>query len=311
MYPKDYLQIIYKICEKHNISIREFDSTSVLRLIYNNEQHFIWSRRFDLNSAISSRLADNKYEMFKVLSSCGIPVVSCNKLFRVGTEEYINNYDSNFHICEKFLKQYKAIVIKPNNSYEGKNVFKCTSLKEIETALCTIDCSHKFMVVSPYIEAVHEYRTIFLHGTILLAYKKEMPYVIADGESTLLDLLVAQSYSFDNIDCKLYQELNQVYPVGKKIPLNWKFNLTQGARCQIVDEPNLYTRLSLIAAAAANAIGISFASVDILEDNDGNLNVLEINAGVAMDQFIQQTPLGREIATSIYEKAILTMFHIK
>ena len=123
MYPKDYLQIIYKICEKHNISIREFNNTSVLRLIYNNEQHFIWSRRFDLNSAISSRLADNKYEMFKVLYSCGIPVVSCDKLFRVGTEEYTNNYDSNFHICEKFLKQHKTIVIKPNNSYEGKNVF--------------------------------------------------------------------------------------------------------------------------------------------------------------------------------------------
>ena len=64
-----------------------------------------------------------------------------------------------------------------------------------------------------------------------------------------------------------------------------------------------------MAYNAAKAINISFASIDILKDEQGQLQVLEINAGVAMDQFIQKYPDGENIAFSIYEKALLAMFN--
>lgn len=311
MYPKDYLEIIYEICKKHSICITSFENTSVLCLSYKKERHFIWSRRFDLNSAIASRLADNKFETYRVLQSYGIPIVECHKLSRIGTEEYENTPDSNLFICKNLLEQHRTIVIKPNNSYEGKGVYRCSSMKDVETALHSIYSSYKFIVVSPYINAINEYRTFFLNGTILLIYKKSLPYIIADGKSTLMELLVAQSYNFEMINHQLYQELNNIYPVGKKIFLNWKFNLTQGSYCQIIDKSDLYSKLCNLAIKSANAIGISFATVDIIEDVNGNLTVLEINAGVAMDQFIQQVPKGKIWATQIYEKAILSMFHIK
>ena len=62
---------------------------------------------------------------------------------------------------------------------------------------------------------------------------------------------------------------------------------------------------------------MTFDSEIVIEENipykegNGNLSILEINAGVAMDQFIQQIPMGRHIATEIYEKAILSMFDIR
>jgi glutathione synthase/RimK-type ligase-like ATP-grasp enzyme len=311
MYPKDYLEIIYEICKKYSISITSFENTSVLCLSHKKEQHFIWSRRFDLNSAIASRLADNKYETSVVLQSCGIPVVECYKLSRIGTEEYISTPDSNLCICRKLLSQYGIIVVKPNNSYEGKNVYRCSTMKDVEMAFHSIYSSHKFIVVTPYINAINEYRAFFLNGTILLIYKKDLPYIIADGKSTLMELLVAQSYDYKMINHQLYKELNRIYPVGQKIILNWKFNLTQGASCQIIESSDLYSRLCSLAIKSANAIGISFATVDIIEEENGNLIVLEINAGVAMDQFIQQVPSGRNIATNIYEKAILSMFHLE
>lgn len=310
MYPKDYLEIIYEICKQHSICITSFENTSVLCLSRNKEQHFIWSRRFDLNSAIAARLADNKYETYKVLQSSNIPAVECCKLARIDTEEYESDPNSNLCICQKLLEQYKTIVIKPNNSYEGKNVYRCSNIKEAEAALQSIYTNNKFIVATPYINAANEYRTFLLHGTILLVYKKNLPYIIADGKSTLLELLTTQSYDFKMINQQLYHELNVIYPAGKKIILNWKFNLTQGASCQIIEESDLYSKLCNLAISAANAIGISFATVDILEEPNGNLTVLEINAGVAMDQFIQQIPSGRDIATKIYEKAILSMFHI-
>lgn len=311
MYPKDYLEIIYEICKKHSICITSFKNTSVLCLSYKKERHFIWSRRFDLNSAIASRLADNKFETYMVLQSNGIPVVECHKLSRIGTEEYENNTDSNLCICKNLLEQHGTIVIKPNNSYEGKSVYRCSSMKEVEKALHSIYSNYKFIVVSPYINAINEYRTFFLNGTILLIYKKSLPYIIADGKSTLMELLVAHSYDFEMINHQLYQELYRIHPVGQKIILNWKFNLTQGASCQIIEKSDFHSKLCNLAIESANAIGISFATIDIIEEENGKLTVLEINSGVAMDQFIQQVPEGKNIATQIYEKAIFSMLHIK
>lgn len=311
MYPKDYLEIIYEICERHSICINSFENTSVLCLSRNKEQHFIWSRRFDLNSAISARLADNKYETYKVLQSNNIPVIKCYKLARIGSEEYADNTNGNLYICQQLLEQYGTIVIKPNNSYEGKNVYRCSNMKEIEVALQSIYASNKFIVVAPYINAINEYRTFFLQGTILLIYKKNLPYIIADGKSTLLEMLTQKSYDLKIINQQLLETLNVIYPAEEKINLNWKFNLTQGASCQIIEKSGLYSKLCNLAIKSATAIGISFATVDIVEEANGNLIVLEINAGVAMDQFIQQVPSGRDIATDIYEKAILSMFQIE
>lgn len=126
-----------------------------------------------------------------------------------------------------------------------------------------------------------------------------------------MELLVGQSYDFEMINHQLYKELNFIPPAGQKIILNWKFNLTQGASCQIIEKSDLYSKLCNLAIKSANAIGISFATIDIIEEENGNLSVLEINSGVAMDQFIQQVPSGKNIATNIYEKAILSMFHIE
>lgn len=311
MYPKDYLEIIYEICKRHSICINSFKNTSVLCLSRKKEQHFIWSRRFDLNSAISARLADNKYETYEVLQSNNIPVVQCHKLACIGKEEYESDPNSNLYVCQKLLKKYGIIVIKPNNSYEGKNVYRCATIKEIEIALHSIYSKYKFIAVTPYINAVNEYRTFFLHGNILLVYKKNLPYIVADGKSTLLELLAMQSYNFKMINQQLYENLNTIYPLGERIILNWKFNLTQGASCQIIGKSDLYSKLCNLAVKSANAIGISFATIDIIEEQNGNLTVLEINAGVAMDQFIHQVPSGRDIATEIYEKAILSMFHME
>ena len=183
-------------------------------------------------------------------------------------------------------------------------------MKDIETALYTIYSNYKFIVASPYINAINEYRTFFLNGSILLIYKKKLPYIISDGKSTLMELLIENSYNFDMLDKQLYKNLNHIFPAEYKIYLNWKFNLTQGATYQIIEESDLNSKLCNLAIKAANAIGISFATIDIIEEKNGNLSILEINAGVAMDQFIQLNPSGRHIATEIYEKAILSMFNI-
>ena len=308
MYPKDYLEIISDICQKNNIHIQSFNDTSILRLSYNSQYHYIWTRRFDLNSSLSSRIADNKYETYIVLNSLDIPVVNCHRMSRVETEEYESSPYSNIDICLSLLKQYKSIVIKPNNSYEGTDVYKCSSIKEIEKVLTEIGEKYKFLVASPYINAANEYRIFYLNNEILLVYEKNLPFIIADGHSTVSEILMKEKHDLTKLDPQLFTKLNEIYPKGQKIFINWKFNLSQGSTCKIVTNQELIFKLSTIAIDAANAIGISFATIDILKDQNGVFKVLEINAGVAMDQFIQQVHHGKKIATAIYEKAILSMF---
>lgn len=309
MYPKTYLEIIYQICNKKSISIQAIENTEILCLSKQENTRYIWSRRFDLNSSIATRIADNKFATYATLNNFGIPVIKCTRLSRIDSEEYYMQIKSNFSICNELLTDFEMIIIKPNNSYEGQDVFKCNSSKDIEKTLYYLTGKYKYIVVSPYINSVAEYRAIYLDGEILFAYKKTHPFIVADGNSSVIQLLIAQKIDISILDDSIIKQLYTVFPKGYHIQLTWKYNLSQGSNCVPIQDTSLYNNICNIAVSAARAINISFASVDILEDTKGNLQVLEINAGVAMDQFIQKYPDGREIAFSIYEKAINKMFN--
>lgn len=308
MYPNTYDKIIYELCKKHSININKIEPEPIYRLTQGNTTRFIWSRRFDINTTLSCRIADNKYATYSVLNSIGVPSVPCIKLPRIDTEDYTQLGESISEICQKLLHKYKKIVIKPNNSYEGTDVYKCHNLKDVENVLFHIEKKYKYLVASPYIDALAEYRLFFLDNTILYAYKKEPKYVICDGTSTVYELLLSNKISINNVMPDIISEFDKIYPNNYKLQLNWKFNLSQGANCLPIDDSVLNKELVQLAISAANAINIRFATVDILVDSMGNKQILEINAGVAMDQFIIKHPKGMEIATSIYEQALISMF---
>lgn len=308
MYPNTYDKILYEICKNNQIKIEKFKDESLYKLTKDDSVHFIWSRRFDINTTLSCRIADNKYATYLVLNSSNIPAVPCIKIPRIDTEEYLKLEYSIYEICYNLLNEVGTIVIKPNNSYEGTDVFKCKNLKEVESVLFHIEKKYKYLVISPYIHALAEYRLFFLDNQILYAYKKERMHIICDGVSTVAELLMNNKINLSTITPDIYLQFNKIYPQNHKLQLNWKFNLSQGAKCIPIENTALCKELTKIAVSAANAINIRFATIDILVDEFNNKQVLEINAGVAMDQFIIQNPNGIQIATSIYEKAIISMF---
>lgn len=63
-----------------------------------------------------------------------------------------------------------------------------------------------------------------------------------------------------------------------------------------------------LAKQAAEAIGITFATVDIVIDEQQPL-VMEINSGVVADIFASQSIQNYEIAKDIYKQAIEAMFN--
>jgi glutathione synthase/RimK-type ligase-like ATP-grasp enzyme len=89
--------------------------------------------------------------------------------------------------------------------------------------------------------------------------------------------------------------------------LDWRHNLEQGARPEVVEDQSLWARLEQIATAGARELNIHFASIDIIQ-SQGQLLILEVNAGVMMEKFIRLAPDGYVRAKAIYARAVEAMF---
>ena len=64
----------------------------------------------------------------------------------------------------------------------------------------------------------------------------------------------------------------------KKAKDKWKFNLCQGASVVTIEDEALKTELISLAQKVVDAIGIAFASVDIIRLKTGELSVIEVNS---------------------------------
>lgn len=307
MYGPEYEKIIIEICDNLDIECRRFEP-NCLALTRNGETQYIWSRRFPQNSATSSRIIDSKCMCSSILASAGVPVVKHFKLYRSDSERYNQQELPSQKICETILANSGGVVIKPNDSYEGKGVFVCFSPKEIECALYKSFRNNSVVAAAPYIKACTEYRIIYLDGECLLLYRKKLPEVVGDGHSSLK--VLAEQLGITASDFYQTDQLAEVPAKGVHITVGWKFNLSCGSTPEIIDRFSVPQSMFDIAVKAAEAVNAKFVSIDLLEESRShNLMVLELNAGVAMDQFIIKSPNGREIAYSIYEKSIKNMFH--
>jgi [lysine-biosynthesis-protein LysW]--L-2-aminoadipate ligase len=75
-----------------------------------------------------------------------------------------------------------------------------------------------------------------------------------------------------------------------RVSADWRTNVARGAsthRCPLTPE------LTKLAAGAADAVDADLAGVDLIEDEDGRLMVLEVNAGVEFSGF--QAAMGDRI----------------
>lgn len=104
----------------------------------------------------------------------------------------------------------------------------------------------------------------------------------------------------------LFGEVLLVYK--KVLPSDgWKHNLQQGAVPVIEHDQEVIKKVSEIALAAKNAIGITLAAVDIAQVDD-DFMVLEINSGIMGEVFSTISPEYKQIYKNIYRKIILSIF---
>jgi len=214
-------------------------------------------------------------------------------------------------------------------------VYSAADAFELEEAAHKIFRHAPAMAVSPFYDILTEYRCIVLDGEALLAYRKEIPCVVGDGESTLLALLARHMLGSgrlpdaDEVALARKGGLGRVLRAGERWRVGWKSNLGQGAAPKPVEDAAKGRALAELAARAAGALGMRFLSVDMIDvpaqsgatggdiaaggsmDGGTRTMVLEANSGVMMEHFAQASAQNMAVAKSIYRKAIHRMLAIE
>jgi glutathione synthase/RimK-type ligase-like ATP-grasp enzyme len=83
----------------------------------------------------------------------------------------------------------------------------------------------------------------------------------------------------------------------------WRHNLQFGARPALDVDPVLRGRLETTARAAMRALGLRFASVDLVRTS-GAPHVLEVNSGVTLAHFGRAGAEHRRLAEDVYFRAV-------
>lgn len=91
---------------------------------------------------------------------------------------------------------------------------------------------------------------------------------------------------------------------SKQRGADWRHNLDAGATPVLMEDGDVRTACVKLAANAASAIGIAFASIDLVLV-EGDWRVLEINSGVMMETLAKLHP---ELAQAAYDAALDRVF---
>lgn len=303
---KIFINLIQEACNEVGFKVSSFSQNWIMMIESPDNIGYIFGYNFSLNLDGSAKICNDKSATYEILTHHRIQAVQ-HHLYTLYPE--YNESSGNWQSIINLFKQYhNKIVLKPNEGTGGNGVFVASSLFELESIVHKQFKNRSSFCISPYIQIKDEYRVVILNGKPELVYKKNIPELVGNGESSILELL---GKIYDTIPTKVFEHLNDneisfnyIPSLGETIKLGWKHNLSRGASVDLNIQEALKNDLENLAVLAAQKIGVRFASVDIISSPDRELSIIEINSGVMLINFASSGPQEYEIAKSIYAKAI-------
>lgn len=272
---------------------------------------------FETNSAAAAYIANDKCLTYNVLQLRGIQAVPHLLFFNPLVE---NNAlclpkGGNWHAMQEIARQYdNQLVVKPAKGTGGYGVVKVTSSLQLEKEVQRIFAKEDTIVISPLKKIIAEYRVFVLHGEARFVYRKDRECVIGDGVCTVQALIAKLAVGVTDTKKFVYlvksaadissEVLNSIPTEGEEVPLQWRHNLGLGAHACFLELEETKDIVDL-AIQSASAIGIAFASVDIVDVEGEGFAVLEINSGVMMDSILTSHPEKFDALKKVYEDALL------
>jgi len=300
-----FKELIKEICNELDIKYTILSKDWVIKLEKDNISKYIVGNKFDLNGHGIGKIMDDKYAFYDVVNNLSIPICTHHIFYASdNNNEYAIGCNKYEEVLEYFYKYQNNIVLKPNRGSKGGNVYHITNEKDISKILDILFKNNYSISLCPYYEIKNEYRIIVLNNQVKLIFKKIKPVVYGNGINTVKELFMKLNpYYFNDIELP-----NTLIDKDKEYIYDWKFNLSKGGIASFDIDLLLKDKLSKLALDVSNKVGITFASIDIIELYDGSLKVLEANSGVTINKCTNFLPNGYQIAKDIYKEAIIYMF---
>jgi len=290
---------INEICTEENITIESLSQGYVLRLTKGSTRRTIYGPYWAINSAASDRIACDKCGCYALLNESGVPAIP-HFLLSHPVKRYGWTGDSGiWSQAIKLLNTHKTVVVKPNQGSNGNGVQLCENINQLEAAVHSLFAAGADVAVSPFYKIKNEYRVFFLNGECHFAYGKtknpdDWRHNLSQGATAFELTEQALCHCED-------RKAERSNPENLR-PLDCFAPLAMTGRY------NFLNQLKNLASQAATAIDINFATVDVAEFENGEIAIMEINAGVQAKQLLEQLPHLRPIIKDIYAGAIRAMF---
>jgi len=264
-------QIIAEICKELGIKQESLSHDYIFRLSHNGETRHILGALWDINTAAADRIATDKCACYTILAGQNIPAIPHLLLNNPLLRRAWQESTSDTGVWAEALTHYE--------NFGKKIVLKPNQgSKGLDVYFCQS---------VPAMEAA-------LH--IIFA---------ANPAAAICPLCeVAAEYRVFFLDGICH------FTYGKQAGESGKHNLSQGATAFEVTDPQLIAQLYTLAARAAKAINIKFATIDIAQTSSGQLTIMEINSGVQANQLLQQLPQVTGTIKKLYTQAAKIMFNM-
>mgnify|MGYP005812920021 CR=1 FL=1 len=303
--PRILVEAVKRYCAGHGIALEIRADGWLLVLGHPARRHLIFGYDLGLNSAVAHRIASDKAATAEVLTLSGLPAVP--HAFVMAPELNRQQEPPWAAILELLETHPVGLVVKPNEGTSGRSVIRVSNRTELERAVSTIFASNANAAISPFLEIEEEVRVVLLDDRPLVVYAKARPAVTGDGKRTLRELAMAalprarQTVVLGRFDAGA---LDAIVPVGETRQLEWRHNLDFGASPVPLESGAVWDDCVALAVAAARAIDLRFASIDIVRAN-GRWQVLEINSGVVMEALGRKHP---DLVHAAYGAALDELF---
>ena len=278
---------------------------------------------FPVNTQNACAVAKDKCATASVLRHHGVPCIPSDLV--TNPNLVFSGFDGSSRARRgtmpklmSMLQKYPSdgIVLKPNCGHGGKNVIRVRCQLELEAAFLKLNqAPARAYVVAPFFPLQDEWRCVVLDGRVRLCFRKVRPRVVGDGVRSLMQL--ASEYESEVGKSVSYkselsgEELEKIPAKGEVILLSFRHNVSTGAKTDTnVPEDFVRNYLEPLAQKAMSALGLEFASVDIVklfhpdkfaDFSDGReLAILEVNSTVMLDGFLSQHPEYLYVAQSMY-----------
>ena len=302
-----FLETIKKYCLARGIACETRSGGWLVTMRRGDERRLAIGYDLGLNSAVAHQVASDKAACAEVLASAGVEVIPHTLFLGPRHSPHIPESGSIDAMARLLDAHPRGVVVKPNEGTSGELVCRVTTRAQLETTVARILAEYRALAISPYVEIDDEVRVVVLDGRVLIVYSKLRQSVVGDGVHSLRELargaMTAQQFSALTDDFE-DSELDAVPAAGERRNINWRHNLDCGAEPVLLTGGATHDACVALATKAAQAVGIRFASIDVVRVDDA-WKVLEVNSGVKMEALGKRHPALVEAA---YHAALDAVF---